>query len=166
MHVLNGKAYWTSISSPNTTFEPVWSVDLALTDDQLAKAKQLGLDVKNKGDERGDFIKIKRNVNRKDGSQNKQPALKDAQKRDMLGTLVGNGSDVNVAFKTYEWEYAGKKGIGTDLMAVQVVNLIPYGGSEDDAFDVVPDGFVSDDGDDAFASLDDDIPFGNVSVAS
>lgn len=166
MNVLSGKAYWTSISSPNTTYEPVWSVDLSLTGDQLAKAKKMGLPIKNKQDDRGDFVKIKRKVKRRDGSDNKQPSLKDAQKRDMLGTLVGNGSDVNVAFKTYDWEYAGQKGIGTDLMAVQVVNLIPYGGSEDDAFDVVPDGFVSEDGDDAFASMDDDIPFGTVSVAS
>lgn len=165
MNVLKGKAHWASISSPNTTYEPVWSVDLALEGDQLAKAKSLGLTIKNKGDDRGDFVKIKRNVKRRDGSENKQPALKDANKRDILGTLVGNGSDVNVAFKTYDWEYAGNKGVGTDLMAVQVVNLIPYGGSEDDAFDVVPDGFVSDDGDDAFASLDDDIPFGT-SIAS
>jgi len=166
MNVLSGKAYWTSISSPNTTYEPVWSIDLSLTGDQLAKAKKMGLPIKNKQDDRGDFVKIKRKVTRRDGAENKQPALKDAQKRDMTGTLVGNGSDVNVAFKTYDWEYAGQKGVGTDLMAVQVVNLIPYGGSEDDAFDVVPDGFVSDDGDDAFASLDDDIPFGTVSVAS
>lgn len=166
MNVLSGKAYWTSISSPNTTYEPVWSVDLSLTGDQLDRAKKLGLPIKNKGDDRGDFVKIKRNVKRRDGSENSQPALKDAQKRDILGTLVGNGSDVNVAFKTYDWEYAGNKGVGTDLMAVQVVNLIPYGGSEDDAFDVVPDGFTSEDGDDAFASLDDDIPFGTVSVAS
>ena len=141
MNVLKGKAHWASISSPNTTFEPVWTVDLALDGDQLAKAKSLGLPIKNKGDDRGDFVKIKRNVKRRDGS------------------------DVNVAFKTYEWEYAGNKGVGTDLMAVQVVNLVPYSGSEDDAFDVVPDGFMSDDGDDAFASVDDDIPFGT-SIAS
>jgi hypothetical protein len=166
MNVLSGKAYWTSISSPNTTFEPVWCVDLSLTGDQLSKAKAMGLPIKNKGDDRGDFVKIKRNVKRNNGAENKQPALKDAQKRDMLGTQVGNGSDVNVAFKTYNWEYAGNKGVGTDLMAVQVINLVPYGGSEEDAFDVVPDGFVSEDGDDAFASLDDDIPFGTVSVAS
>ena len=73
-------------------------------------------------------------------------------------TLVGNGSDVNVLFKTYEWEYAGKSGIGADLQAVQVVNLIPYGDSED--FDVVPSGFNA--AEDAFS---DDIPFGT-SVAS
>lgn len=155
MAVLSGKSFWASISSPNTTFEPVWQVDLALDGDQLNKAQSLGLKVKNKGDERGDFVSIKRKVNRRDGQQNTQPSLKDAKKNDMGSTLVGNGSDVNVLFKTYEWEYAGNRGVGTDLQAVQVVNLIPYGDSED--FDVVPDGFVSEDSD---SFEDDEIPFG------
>lgn len=158
MPVLSGKSFWAAIATPNTTFEPVWSIDVALTGQELSKAQNLGLNIKNKGDERGDFVSLKRKVNRRDGSENTAPALKDSQKRDMGKTLVGNGSDVNVLFKTYEWEYAGKSGIGADLQAVQVVSLIPYGDSED--FDVVPSGFNA--AEDAFS---DDIPFGT-SVAS
>lgn len=158
MPVLSGKSHWATITTPNTTFEPVWSIDLALSGAELAKAQNLGLAIKNKGDDRGDFVSIKRKVNRRDGSQNTAPALKDAQKRDMGNTLIGNGSDVNVLFKTFEWEYAGKSGVGTDLQAVQVVNLIPYGADED--FDVVPSGYSA--SEDAFS---DDIPFGT-SVAS
>ena len=72
----------------------------------------------------------------------------------MGNTLVGNGSDVNVLFKTYEWEYAGKMGIGTELEKVQVTKLIEYNDNSED-FDVVPDGYS------AANALDDDIPFGN-----
>jgi hypothetical protein len=158
MPVLSGKSHWATISSPNTTYEPVYSIDLALTGAELDKAKNLGLIIKNKGDDRGDFVSIKRKQYRRDGSENTKPALKDAQKRDMGNVLIGNGSDVNVLFKTYEWEYAGKSGVGTDLQAVQVVNLIPYGADED--FDVVPSGYTA--SEDAFS---DDIPFGT-SVAS
>ena len=39
--------------------------------------------------------------NRKDGSENKRPDLVDSNKNNMGNTLVGNGSDVNVLFKTY-----------------------------------------------------------------
>jgi len=157
MPVLSGKSYWAAIANPNTTFEPVWSIDLAVSGDMLAKAQNLGLNIKNKGDERGDFVSFKRKVKGKNGD-NTPPALKDAQKRDMGKTLVGNGSDVNVLFKTYEWEYAGKSGIGADLQAVQVINLVPYGMDED--FDVVPSGYSATED-----SFDDDIPFGT-SVAS
>ena len=162
MPVLSGKAYWASVSTPNTTYEPVYQVDLSLNEGEVEKAKKLGLKIKSKGDDRGNFVSIKRKVNRKDGGVNSAPALKDAQKRDMHGTLIGNGSDVNVLFKTYEWEYAGNKGIGTDLQAVQVVNLVAYGGKDDaDDFDVVPGGYNAED-----ASFDDDdINFGVSSAA-
>jgi len=153
MPVLNGKAYWASISNPNTTFEPVWTIDLSVDADNKKKAIDSGLAVKNKGDDRGDFVTIKRKVHSKNGNQNNPPSLKDSQKRDIKGTLIGNGSDVNVLYKTYEWSYAGKKGIGADLQAVQVLNLVEYSEGED--FDVVPDGYKSGD------TLDDsnEIPF-------
>lgn len=154
MPTLSGKAYWASIANPNTTFEPVWSIDLAVEGGELDKARQMNLNIKNKSDERGDFVTIKRKVNRKDGSQNQRPSLVDSNKNDMGNTLVGNGSDVNVLFKTYEWEYAGKMGIGTELEKVQVTKLIEYNDNSED-FDVVPDGYS------AASALDDDIPFGN-----
>lgn len=154
MPTLPGKAYWASIANPNTTFEPVWSIDLAVEGGELDKARQMNLNIKNKSDERGDFVTIKRKVNRKDGSQNQRPSLVDSNKNDMGNTLVGNGSDVNVLFKTYEWEYAGKMGIGTELEKVQVTKLIEYNDNSED-FDVVPDGYS------AASALDDDIPFGN-----
>ena len=154
MPTLSGKAYWASVTNPNTTFEPVWSVDLAVKDGELDKARQMNLSIKNKSDERGDFVTIKRKVNRKDGSENQRPALMDSNKNDMGNTLVGNGSDVNVLFKTYEWEYAGKMGIGTELQKVQVTKLIEYIDNSED-LDVVPDGYS------AVNALDDDIPFGN-----
>ena len=154
MPVLSGKSHWASITSPNKTFEPhKWMIDLSLEGEELEKAKKIGLSIKNKGDERGDFVSITRKVYRKDGSENNAPSLVDSQKRPMENTLIGNGSDVNVLFKTYEWEYAGKSGVGSDLQKVQVVNLISYG--DDDDFDVVSGGHSSVD------TLDDDIPFGN-----
>lgn len=154
MPVLSGKAHWASVANPNTTFEPVWSVDLAIEGDELNKARQMGLAIKNKGDDRGDFVTIKRKVNRRDGTQNQAPTLVDANKNPMSGTLIGNGSDINVLFKTYEWEYAGKTGVGAELQKVQVANLVPYSDGSDD-FDVVPDGYS------AVDTLNDDIPFGN-----
>jgi len=63
----------------------------------------------------------------------------------MIGTLIGNGSEVNVLYSTYEWEFGGKSGVSADLRAIQVTNLIPYNtdADADEAFGVVEDGFVS-----------------------
>ena len=151
MAVLSGKAHWASISSPNSTFEPVWQVDLAVEGVELEKAKEMGLTIMNKDDDRGSFVRIKRKVYRKDGSKNKSPILKDSKNHVLSEVNVGNGSDVRVLFKSFDWEYAGKKGIGADLQAMQVINLIEYEAGED--FDVIDDGYIA-----SNAFDDDDIP--------
>ena len=159
MSVLKGNAYWASIVSPNTTFDSdgVWSIDVSNLDEKnINQAKADGLDVKNKGDDRGSFVTIKRKVRRKDGNMNKQPEVVDAAKRNIASTMIGNGSEVNVLYSTYEWEFKGRSGVSADLRAVQVTNLIPYNvdADADEAFDVVPDGFVTEDSDEelTFAS--------------
>ena len=144
--VISGTAYWASIAPPNTTFDPdgVWTVDVGNLDkaaiDQL---KNDGLTVKNKGDDRGDFVTIKRKVRRKDGQMNRTPDLVDAKKRQMSNTMIGNGSDVNVLYSTYDWEFKGRKGTSADLKSIQVTNLIPYSSGIEEDFDEV-DGYASD----------------------
>ena len=155
MSVISGTAYWAAITNPNTTFDSdgVWTVDVANLDKKnLDMVKKDGLTVKNKGDDRGDFVTVKRKVRRKDGSLNRAPDLVDGQKRTMTNTLIGNGSKVNVHYTTYEWEFKGRAGVSADLRAIQVTDLIPYYTEADEAFDVVDGGFTSDEG-------DEDIPF-------
>ena len=155
MPVITGTAYWAAITNPNTTFDSdgIWSIDVANLDKKnLEMVKKDGLAIKNKGDDRGDFVTVKRRVRRKDGSLNRAPDLVDGQKRTMTNTLIGNGSKVNVHYTTYEWEFKGRAGVSADLRAVQVVELIPYNTEADEAFDVVDGGFISGEG-------DEDIPF-------
>ena len=155
MSVISGNAYWAAITNPNTTFDSdgVWTIDVCNLDKKnLDTVKKDGLALKNKGDDRGDFVTVKRRVRRKDGSLNRAPDLVDGQKRTMSQTLIGNGSEVNVHYTTYEWEFKGRAGVSADLRAVQVVNLIPYNTEADEAFDVVDGGFTSTEG-------DDEIPF-------
>ena len=155
MPVISGTAYWAAITNPNTTFDSdgIWSIDVANLDKKnLEMVKKDGLAIKNKGDDREDFVTVKRRVRRKDGSLNRAPDLVDGQKRTMTNTLIGNGSKVNVHYTTYEWEFKGRAGVSADLRAVQVVDLIPYNTEADEAFDVVDGGFVSGEG-------DEDIPF-------
>ena len=42
---------------------------------------------------------------------------------------VGNGSDVTVQCRPYDWTFADRTGKSLDLQAVQVNNLIEYEGS-------------------------------------
>ena len=149
--VIAGTAYWASVITPNTKFDAdgVWTIDVGNLDDlNKKKAQKDGLTVKNKGDEKEDFVTIKRKVRNAKGSLNRQPNVVDANKRLITETMIGNGSKVNVLYEPFEWNFGGKTGVSADLRAVQVTELVPYTTEEDDAFDVVPDGFTSDEAED------------------
>mgnify|MGYP003133714625 CR=1 FL=1 len=118
MPTVEGKAYWASVTRPNTTFDPVYQIDLAV-DEQTAKS-------------------FKRKVARADGTKNPMPRLVDSAKNP-IDVLVGNGSKVKVLYKPFDWKFAGKSGTSLDLQAVQVIDLVPYG--ED--FDVSDGGYVA-----------------------
>ena len=149
--VIAGTAYWASVITPNTKFDAdgVWTIDVGNLDDlNKKKAQKDGLTVKNKGDEKEDFVTIKRKVRNAKGSLNRQPNVVDANKRLITETMIGNGSKVNVLYEPFEWNFGGKTGVSADLRAVQVTELVPYSTEADDAFDVVPDGFTSDEAED------------------
>ena len=149
--VISGTAYWASVITPNTKFDAdgVWTIDVGNLDDlNKKKAQKDGLTVKNKGDEKDDFVTIKRKVRNAKGNLNRQPNVVDANKTLITETMIGNGSKVNVLYEPFEWNFGGKTGVSADLRAVQVTELVPYTTEEDDAFDVVPDGFTSDEAED------------------
>ena len=144
--VISGKAYWASIATPNTTFavDGVWTVDVGNLDKtSIDQLKTDGLTVKNKGDDRGDFVTIKRKVRRKDGQMNRTPDLVDAKKRQMTNTMIGNGSDINVLYSTYDWEFKGRQGTSADLKSIQVTNLIPFSSGTEEEFEEV-EGYADD----------------------
>jgi hypothetical protein len=119
----------------------VWSIQVEVDDDNRSVIESAGLPIANKGDDRGDFVTIKRKVMRKDGTQRAAPIVKDSQNNLWNGKLVANGSKVNVKAIPYEWSYAGKSGISADLAAVQVVDFIEYADSRED-FAPVEGGYV------------------------
>ena len=129
---ITGKCHYASITEPNTKFDPVWSIQVEVNDDNRSVVESAGLPIANKGDERGDFVTIKRKVYRKDGSERQAPIVKDSQNNLWNGKLIANGSLVNVKAIPYDWNYAGKSGVSADLAAVQVVDFIEYTDGRED----------------------------------
>ena len=142
MAVVSGKAYWASITSPNTTFEPVYTVDLVV-DDKIADDFQArGFKVKEltvNEEVVGRAITIKRKVNGAEGRTRPAAKLFDKDKVPM-DEVVGNGSDVKVQYA--EWETTNKYGDfkGLDLQAVQVVDLVQYRSGDGDELGSVEGG--------------------------
>ena len=139
--LLSGKAYWASVVEPNTTYEPVWQVDVTVDEETKQKLESIGLSVKNKGDDRGDFFSCRRKVVKRDGSKRDAPRVIDSKKMPWDNRLIGNGSAVKVKIQPYEYAYAGKAGVSADFMAMQVIDLVPYGDpsgdfQEEDGFSI------------------------------
>ncbi len=133
MAIVEGKAYWASITRPNEKFEPMWRVDLAVDDATASEFQKEGFTIGETtvNDETiKNIIKFKRKVSKANGDRNQQPQLVDAEKKP-LDKIVGNGSKVKVMYKSYDWNYKGKTGKGLDLQAVQVLDLVEYTPKED-----------------------------------
>ena len=56
---ITGKCHYASITEPNTKFDPVWSIQVEVDDNNRSVIESAGL-IANKGDDRGDFVTIKR----------------------------------------------------------------------------------------------------------
>ena len=61
MAILKGKAYWAKLDRASNMFDtnkPRWSIDLALDKKSVNEVTEKGIPIKNKGDERGDFVLV------------------------------------------------------------------------------------------------------------
>ena len=121
--IIDGTAYWASIKTPNTTFEPVYTVNLVVSQDVADDFASKCHTVMQMDD--GPALIIKRKVNGPNGMVRNAPRLLDQNKQD-VNLAVGNGSKVRVQCNEYDWEYAGKEGKSLDLQAVQIIDLVEY----------------------------------------
>ena len=142
MSVISGDAFWAHVITPNTKFNPdgEWSIEVCNLDKANKKVAETdGLTIKNKGDERGDFVTLKQYARSKDGSF-RPMTVKDSERNVFPSSKrIGNGSSVNASYfpKPYTQYGGGVKGY---LNAVQVVDLVEYNVDE---FDVVEGGYVN-----------------------
>ncbi len=132
MAILQGTAYWASVTTPNTTFEPTYSVNLVVDEATAEDFKARGYNIKQMDE--GPSIVIKRKVEGKDGAVRAAPRLVD-QYKNPLDAKVGNGSVVKVQYN--EWETTSKFGSfkGLDFQAMQVLDLVEVGSPDGSEFE-------------------------------
>ena len=126
-----GIAMWAWLINPDSKWKDqnMWCVTLEMSKEEAKKLTDLGIKVRKEidDDENVKYVyKFRRYVDRRDGSgkKNKRPYLVDPAAKKWEG-IVGNGSDVIVLHKPYQYKFGGG-GWATDLVGVQVVKLVPY----------------------------------------
>jgi len=129
MAVQIGESKWASITNPNTTYEPVYCINLIVEDMIAEDFESRGFKVKDMDE--GRALVFKRKVTGANGRTNEKPKLYDKSKNE-IDVSVGNGSEVRVQYKEWESNRNGKTFKGFDLMAVQVLNLVTFNGAGDE----------------------------------
>jgi hypothetical protein len=134
MAVLEGHAYWSFVTTPNTKFTPCYSVNLVVDPAVAEDFRSRGFPVKDMDE--GPALIIKRKVNGPNGMVREAPELIDRYKN-KIDVAVGNGSRVKVLFKEWDTKWNGQVYKGLDFKAMQVLDLVEYGGGDvNTAFDV------------------------------
>ena len=121
MAIVEGKAYWASITVPNTNFDHVYTVNLVVDKPTADDFKSRGFTIKDM--EEGPALIIKRKVHGPNGMIRPAPKLVDKFKNP-VDYRVGNCSHVKVQYKEWESTWKGKDFRGLDLQAVQVIHLV------------------------------------------
>ena len=121
MAIIEGRAYWASITVPNTKFKPVYTINVLVDDKTFKEFKDKKCSVKELDE--GKSVVFRRQVTDKNGNSRPVPKLIDKDKKPIT-ERVGNGSLVKVQYREYPWEYSGRVGTGLDLQAVQVLELV------------------------------------------
>ena len=104
-----------------------WSFDLANLDAKTIKAlKKAGLGglIKNKDDDRGDFIHLRRRAKKKDGEDAKPISIVDHRNNKWDDRLIGNGSTLNVFVAINENGGHGRKSLSP--LSIQVWDHVEY----------------------------------------
>ena len=78
MALVEGVAYWASVTTPNTTYQPVYTVNLVVDDEVANDFRSRGFTVKDM--EEGPALLIKRKVNGPNGMVRSAPKLMDKNK--------------------------------------------------------------------------------------
>lgn len=133
--IIQGQAYWAKVlgaAKPGYQNQyNEWSIDITVDAKTKKRLLAEGVDaskIKNKGDERGDFLTLKRRELKQDGSPAKPIAVVDHNKNPWpQNQLIGNGSTVNAMIALNE----GANGIRPSLIKLQVVSLVEFEGSGD-----------------------------------
>jgi ATP phosphoribosyltransferase len=114
--VVNGKTYWACLQHMNE-LSGKYQVDIGnLSPAAVEALEMMGLSIKNKDDDRGNFITVK--------SRNAIKAYDTSGEE--VGALVGNGSDVKAVLGSYDWSFQTKKGRSPSLLKMVVTDLVVY----------------------------------------
>lgn len=122
--------YWPNLYERNR-MSGKFQVDLALlSDEQVEKLEDLGIAVRNKGNEEENFVTAK--------SAKYEIKPYDTSGNELKDVVVGNGTKATVLFDTYEWKSpTGNKGTSISIKKLVITDLVEYLAAEPEDVEVL-----------------------------
>jgi len=118
---------------PNDKFDrenPTWEVQIRTNDKKKAKEwEDLKLKVNKDEDKQGKLyykVNLKKKSKKRDGSDQEPVTVVGGDLTAIDPNTIGNGSIANIRIYQYEYDVAGRKGLASMLMAVQITELHKY----------------------------------------
>lgn len=135
---VRGKIYWCKVlGAPRTNYEGTgreWTYELEPEDTSFLKEHKLLDRLKNKYDDRGPYLTLKKPELDSKGEANDPIRVYNADNEAWdKDTLIGNGSTVVAKLSVVDWGKGKKKSIYTQ--AIRVEELVPYVSSEFGGYD-------------------------------
>tara|TARA_R100000781_G_scaffold105715_1_gene69545 strand:+ start:401 stop:958 length:558 start_codon:yes stop_codon:yes gene_type:complete len=125
---------WPKLVKPVNPFgTEQWELQIATKDKKVAddwKANHLTVKT-DKNDDSKYIVNLKRRRYKADGTENKPPRVVDGSNTEIDATNLGNGSKGSVKLYQYAYDVAGRTGISSSLLAVQVADYVSYQSEED-----------------------------------
>jgi len=134
---VSGKVYWAKVFVPVMNYEGTgkeWTMDFVPDDVSFLKEHKLLDRLKENDSIPGDFIKLRKPTETKDGEKNDPIRVYNEDNEPWPeNTLIGNGSDVDVKLTVADWGKGKKKSIW--IKSMRVTDLVPYVSNEFSAMD-------------------------------
>ena len=138
----NVEAHWAKIGKPEKKYrseDTQWAIN-AVCEPKVAKAwKNKGYSQKVRtmeiNGEDTPYIYLTKPTHRRNGEANKPVSVFDKFGNTIDPDTIGNGSTINIQYRTYDWEFNGDKGTKAELVAIQVVELVEYKAASSNEFD-------------------------------
>lgn len=134
--IRNVEFHFANVFKPHAPFgTQIWDVQLRTTDEDTVKElMDIGVNMKKHDD--GYFhANVKRKTISSKGEPMQPPVVVDAAKNP-IESGIGHGSKGHVKLFSYDWQQQGRSGTSAMLVAMQVVDLIKYEGSDSVDFDI------------------------------
>lgn len=119
---ISATLYWPFLDKRNDMSDK-YQVDLGNLSEKAVNAlEMLGISVRNKGDDRGDYITVKSTY----------PIEPEFAGDPIDSGLIGNGSKASAAITPYDWQFKGKSGRSPSLKKLRITEVVVYVKEDDD----------------------------------